>query len=216
MALAKQLMVYPANRLEDLAVLLNHVLQLGQTGVLSSAQVIVENTGMQHWLNTQLAQQNGIAMNVQYPLPGKFIWQLARQLLGDEQVPQQPPYQREALVWRIDDLLASATILQNPCFADANRYWQASGEAPDVLKRFQLASALADLFEQYILYRPDWLNDWQTNQQAGLELDHWQAELWRILCQQDGRHPIDIQQRLISALGQAEQQKLPAQICLFA
>ncbi|HCH33734.1 MAG TPA: exodeoxyribonuclease V subunit gamma [Oceanospirillaceae bacterium] len=216
MALAKQLMVYPANRLEDLAVLLNHVLQLGQTGVLSSAQVIVENTGMQHWLNTQLAQQNGIAMNVHYPLPGKFIWQLARQLLGDEQVPQQPPYQREALVWRIDDLLASATILQNPCFADANRYWQTNGTTPDVLKRFQLASALADLFEQYILYRPDWLNDWQNNQQASVELDHWQAELWRILCQQDGRHPIDIQQRLISALGQSEQQKLPSQICLFA
>ena len=54
MALAKQLMVYPANRLEDLAVLLNHVLKLGHQndtfGVLNSAQVIVENTGMQHWL----------------------------------------------------------------------------------------------------------------------------------------------------------------------
>ncbi len=57
MALAKQLMVYPANRLEDLAVLLNHVLKLGHQndtfGVLNSTQVIVENTGMQHWLNTQ-------------------------------------------------------------------------------------------------------------------------------------------------------------------
>ena len=105
MALAKQLMVYPANRLEDLAVLLNHVLKLGHQndtfGVLNSAQVIVENTGMQHWLNTQLASQNGIAMNIDYPLPGKFVWQLARQLLGDTEVPQQPPYQREALVWRI-------------------------------------------------------------------------------------------------------------------
>ena len=242
MAIAKQLMVYPANSLEDLAVLLNHVLKLGQSGdsctVLTSAQVIVENTGMQHWLNTQLAMQNGIAMNIAYPLPGKFVWQLARQLLGETQVPQQPPYQREALVWRIDDVLASDAILSNPIFSQANRYWQPTHQEPsaalkppttasDLLKRFQLASALADLFEQYILYRPDWLNSWQTNNpikaqdedQTSDQTANWQAQLWAILCQQDGRHPIDIQHRLIQRLNQmsgAKNKHLPQQICLFA
>ncbi|MDC9720655.1 MAG: exodeoxyribonuclease V subunit gamma [Gammaproteobacteria bacterium] len=230
MAAAKQLMVYPANRLEDLAVLLNHVLKLGQQnnafGVLSSPQVIVDNTGMQHWLNTQLAIQNGIAMNIDYPLPGKFVWQLARQMLGDVQVPQQPPYQREALVWRIDDLLASDTILMNPVFAEANRYWQSeqADVTGDLLKRFQLASALADLFEQYILYRPDWLTQWQQHSHTHTHTqsngaDHWQAQLWAILCQQDGRHPIDIQKKLIQSLAKVDgskQRSLPTQICLFA
>jgi len=235
MALAKQLMVYPANRLEDLAVLLNHVLKLGHQndtfGVLNSAQVIVENTGMQHWLNTQLASQNGIAMNIDYPLPGKFVWQLARQLLGDTEVPQQPPYQREALVWRIDDVLASDEIRSNNEFFEANRYWQseASGSATtsptanDLLKRFQLASALADLFEQYILYRPDWLKQWQIDGQIDgqneHQVQHWQAQLWAILCRQDGRHPIDIQHKLMGCLSQmsgAEPNTLPQQICLFA
>ena len=231
MALAKQLMVYPANRLEDLAVLLNHVLKLGHQndtfGVLNSAQVIVENTGMQHWLNTQLATQNGIAMNIDYPLPGKFVWQLARQLLGDTEVPQQPPYQREALVWRIDDVLASDEIRSNNEFFEANRYWQseASGSvttsptANDLLKRFQLASALADLFEQYILYRPDWLKQWQIDGQNEHQVQHWQAQLWAILCRQDGRHPIDIQHKLMGCLLQmsgAEPNTLPQQICLFA
>ena len=231
MALAKQLMVYPANRLEDLAVLLNHVLKLGHQndtfGVLNSAQVIVENTGMQHWLNTQLASQNGIAMNIDYPLPGKFVWQLARQLLGDTEVPQQPPYQREALVWRIDDVLASDEIRSNNEFFEANRYWQseASGSvttsptANDLLKRFQLASALADLFEQYILYRPDWLKQWQIDGQNEHQVQHWQAQLWAILCRQDGRHPIDIQHKLMGCLSQmsgAEPNTLPQQICLFA
>ena len=235
MALAKQLMVYPANRLEDLAVLLNHVSKLGHQndtfGVLNSAQVIVENTGMQHWLNTQLATQNGIAMNIDYPLPGKFVWQLARQLLGDTEVPQQPPYQREALVWRIDDVLASDAIRSNNEFFEANRYWQseASGSATtsptanDLLKRFQLASALADLFEQYILYRPDWLKQWQIDGQIDgqneHQVQHWQAQLWAILCRQDGRHPIDIQHKLMGCLSQmsgAEPNTLPQQICLFA
>lgn len=226
MALAKQLMVYPANRLEDLAVLLNHVVKLGHqkglAGVLNSSQVIVENPGMQHWLNTQLAKQDGIAMNINYPLPGKFVWQLARKLLGDDQVPQQPPYQREALVWRIDDILASDDTLKNPAFTQANRYWQSAsnlGEysADDLLKRFQLASALADLFEQYILYRPDWLTSWQIKAQD--QTQHWQAQLWAVLCQQDDRHPIDIQRKLIQILGQltsAQRNDLPQQVCLFA
>ncbi len=232
MALAKQLMVYPANRLEDLAVLLNHVVKLGHqnglAGALSSAHVIVENPGMQHWLNTQLAKQDGIAMNINYPLPGKFVWQLARKLLGEEQVPQQPPYQREALVWRIDDILASDNTLKNPAFTQANRYWQSAPNigkysADDLLKRFQLASALADLFEQYILYRPDWLTSWQTQ---GLrqgpplaQTQHWQAQLWAMLCQQDSRHPIDIQRKLIQSLGQltsSQRNELPQQVCLFA
>ena len=228
MAPAKQLMVYPANRLEDLAVLLNHVLKLGQTDVLTSAQVIVENTGMQHWLNTQLASQNGIVMNVDYPLPGKFIWQLARQLMGEDAVPQQPPYQREALVWRIDALLASDEVLASDDFAEANVYWQSGEEGKgygdaDLLKRFQLASALADLFEQYILYRPDWLNAWQATPASD---GNWQAAIWYKLCQQDDRHPISIQQRLIESINKQGLKanaaatplspKLPQQICLFA
>ena len=225
MALTKQLMVYPANRLEDLAVLLNHVVKLGQQsgalGVFTSAQVVVENPGMQHWLNTELAKQDGIAMNINFPLPGKFVWQLARQLLGDTQVPQQPPYQREALVWRIDGILASDAIANNQAFIQANQYWQsgskdkASAPTDALLKRFQLASALADLYEQYILYRPDWLTQWQTQIGVG----HWQAQLWAILCQQDGRHPIDIQKKLLQKLDNLSQEQkdgLPQQVCLFA
>jgi len=132
---------------------------------------------------------------------------------------------------RIDDVLASDEIRSNNEFFEANRYWQseASGSATtsptanDLLKRFQLASALADLFEQYILYRPDWLKQWQIDGQIDgqneHQVQHWQAQLWAILCRQDGRHPIDIQHKLMGCLSQmsgAEPNTLPQQICLFA
>ncbi|MFT5542517.1 MAG: exodeoxyribonuclease V gamma subunit, partial [Arenicella sp.] len=37
--------------------------------VLHPKTVLVESTGMQHWLNLQVAQHAGIAMNINYPMP---------------------------------------------------------------------------------------------------------------------------------------------------
>jgi len=53
-----QITVYPANRLEDLALLLETILSLA------------------------LAQSRGICMNTPFPMPGNFIWQLVRRVLG--------------------------------------------------------------------------------------------------------------------------------------
>ncbi|MCP4289017.1 MAG: exodeoxyribonuclease V subunit gamma, partial [Gammaproteobacteria bacterium] len=48
--------VYPANRLEDLALLLAAVLKLRPGSVLEPNVVIVESKGMQHWLSMELAR----------------------------------------------------------------------------------------------------------------------------------------------------------------
>jgi exonuclease V gamma subunit len=64
-------------------------------------------------------------------------------------------------------------------------------------KRYRLAERLADLFDQYQVYRADWLGwDWATGHHvlntargerkplaAG---NRWQAELWRILLEDVG------------------------------
>src|SRR5690554_291580 len=58
----------------------------------------------------------------------------------------------------------------------------------DLRKRFQLAQRLADLFDQYQVYRADWLTDWAaghdrlkgSGEPRPLPEEHrWQAALWR-------------------------------------
>src|SRR5690606_14173850 len=59
----------------------------------------------------------------------------------------------------------------------------------DCRKRYQLAQRLADLFDQYQVYRADWLNDWAAGQdRIGLAREgmrpldaeeRWQPALWR-------------------------------------
>ena len=61
----------------------------------------------------------------------------------------------------------------------------------DLRKRYQLAERLADLFDQYQVYRADWLEDWaegrhQLRNGRGeakplAPANCWQAELWRAL-----------------------------------
>ena len=62
--------IYPANRLENLVVLLDKVMQTGSnTNILSEEIILVQSKGMQHWLNLKLAESRGISMNLAFSLP---------------------------------------------------------------------------------------------------------------------------------------------------
>ncbi len=203
--------VYPANKLEDLAALLERVINLSPGGVLEPSVVIVESKGMQHWLNMALAGQSKVSMNVSFPMPGNFIWQVVRNVLGAENLPSQSLYQREALAWRLDRLLGADAVVSNPLCIDATGYWRKADQGEDRLKRYQLASALADLFEQYMLFRPDWIAGWESSEAA----DEWQAYLWRALVAETPDHPVRLQRLALAAVAK-HQHKLPPQVCLFA
>ncbi|RCU49541.1 exodeoxyribonuclease V subunit gamma [Corallincola holothuriorum] len=218
------LTVYPANRLEDLALLVQAVLAQRQGGVLQPDTVLVESKGMQHWLNLELASSQGISMNLEFPMPSRFIWDLARNLLGQESVPKQSNYRREVLAWRLDQLLASAEFLQLAEAEQATHYWLGETGQPDRLKRFQLATKLADIFEQYMMFRPDWLMKWQAGESAivdalvasqGQHTERWQRWLWCALVAQEPNHPVHLQQLAIEAIP-ANVSKLPKQVLIFA
>ena len=74
--------------------------------------VVVPTYAMGRWLNLRLAQQRGIAANIEYPQPVRWIWQLARDLLDD--LPEQDPCTAEALAWHCFDLLPE--MLTEPGF----------------------------------------------------------------------------------------------------
>jgi exodeoxyribonuclease V gamma subunit len=86
------------------------------------------------------------------------------------------------MTWRLMALLPGC--LHEPLFRPVAGFLR--GSEPDRL--LQLASRLADLFDQYQIYRPDWLQDWAagrdvlrqaTGEAALAEEQRWQAELWR-------------------------------------
>ncbi|WP_017445444.1 exodeoxyribonuclease V subunit gamma [Gayadomonas joobiniege] len=206
--------LYPSNKLEDLSYLLQQLIKVQPLSVLEAETILVESQGMQHWLNLQFAQNQQIAMNIKYPMPSRFIWDTARMLLGDK-VPKQSPYRREVLAFRIDEILQSKIWLADERAQPVHQYWRL-GNYQESLTRFQLGTALADLYEQYMLYRPDWLQAWQQGELCTEQADEvWQSELWRLLVKARAYHPVALQDEAIAHLRE-HKDKLPSRLIIFA
>ena len=201
--------IYPSNRLENLILLLDQVMQVApHANLLEPEQILVQSKGMQHWLHLQMAQQRGISMNLQFSMPVQFFWRLMRSILGPGEVPEHSPFSRQVMSWSLYQLLAEPTIINHPLCAEPTHYWQPAG-VEDALRRYQLAEQIADLFEQYLIYRPDWILKWQ-----GGETPHWQALLWQQLTALHPNHPVALMQRAIEVIHNGNP-TLPSRISLF-
>lgn len=213
------LALYPSNKLEHLSYLLAALLKQQPGPVLQPETILVESPGMQHWLNMELARQQGVAMNLAFPLPVRFMWDIARLILGEDKVPRQSAYRREVLVWRIDHILQHEDFCALPEAQPVCRYWQHLPTAAEQgVQRLQFATALADVFEQYLLYRPQWLFAWEAGELSFADNDdeRWQAAIWRALVKDAPLHPARLHQQAVQALHDGQAVALPARVIVFA
>ncbi len=237
--------------MENLLALLDKIQQVSPLPVFSQETIVVQNAGMQHWLNLSLAKQRGISMNVRYALPAQFLWKTLRSLASDENVPEQSPYSREVLTWRIYTLLTSDIVCDDNDFAPATTYWrevrvvtdeciEVSGDNKDdvsqdkaLLKCYQLAGQLADLYEQYLIFRPEWIDSWHSGltsldsltkhlrpddqligQNELKQLTLWQAKLWQLLIKDQPYNPASLLQDAIANIAN-KKISLPKRISFF-
>jgi exodeoxyribonuclease V gamma subunit len=171
-----------SHRSEVLADTLTGWLRAHPLDPLESEVVLVQSNGMAEWIKIELARQGGVCAATRVELPSRFLWRTYRQVLGAHNVPPDSPLDKLPMTWRLMALLPGC--LGDPVFKPVAGFLR--GDEPDRL--LQLASRLADLFDQYQIYRPDWLQDWAAGRDvlrkaAGsdeLADDQlWQAELWR-------------------------------------
>jgi exodeoxyribonuclease V gamma subunit len=161
---------------------------------------------MARWLRMRLADRLGVSANLDFPLPSSLVWKLFGRILSG--VPDHSPYDREVLVWRLMGLLP--TIAGREAFAPLRAYL---ADAEDDLRCHQLASRIADLFDQYLVYRPDWILDWERG--GG---ESWHAPLWRELVRLvGGIHRVRVQERFLAALDgvPSAPSGLPSRLSLF-
>lgn len=178
--------VIHANQLETLRELLVQWLSKDPVPVLGTEQILVQSNGIAQWLKMALAEtangHPGIAAGLKVELPNQFVWQLYRAVLGDD-IPTSLPYDKMNLSWRLLGMLPQLT---DAVYQPLQRYLQ---DDSDGRKSYQLALRLADLFDQYQVYRADWLQSWRSGsnvlpnskQQQVAEDQLWQPALWRLL-----------------------------------
>ncbi|MCH4562232.1 exodeoxyribonuclease V subunit gamma [Halomonas sp. EGI 63088] len=194
-------MVIHGNRLEDLRGLAVEWMKRHPLGPLENETILVQSNGIGQWLKLALAEDPanggaGIAAALDVTLPARFLWQAYRAVLthqeqhdaGDDQaVPATSPFDKSRLVWRLLRLLPG--LLERDDFAPLARFLAGDD---DLRKHHQLAERLADLFDQYQVYRADWLEAWAAGEDVRIDArgrrreleatQRWQPELWRALC----------------------------------
>jgi exodeoxyribonuclease V gamma subunit len=163
------LVLYTSNRLEILVDRLAGVLRDQPPAPLEPEIILVQSRGMERWISLELARRQGICAHVRFPFPNHFVKQIFAVLSGDGR--EDPRFNPDRLSWRIMDLLPGC--LADPAFKDLACYL---ADDTDLLKKFQLAGRLAVLYDQYLLFRPEMVLDWEKGRD-----DHWQARLWRVL-----------------------------------
>lgn len=186
------LMVIHGNRQEDLRDLLAAWLQRTPLRPLENELMLVQSNGIAQWLKLALARPVeagglGISAAVDMQLPGRFLWTAYRTVLGEAAVPATSPFDKSRLVWRLLRLLPPR--LGEPAFAPLRALL---GETGDWRRLYRLALQVADLFDQYQVFRADWLEDWEHRNDVLRDsarnrvrelppAQRWQPRLWRIL-----------------------------------
>ncbi|MGE4560440.1 MAG: exodeoxyribonuclease V subunit gamma, partial [Desulfobulbus sp.] len=197
--------LYQSNRLENLFQQLAAILEEPPDDPLQPEIIVVQNQGMAQWVSRQLALHEGIAANLHFPLPGRCIWDLFDRLTGD--VLAKDLFQASVLRWRIFALLPE--LLEQPAFAEPASYLEGDH---DRSRLYHLSGKISDLFDQYQVYRPDLLLNWQQGWD-----NHWQAILWRHLSETAASPRLELG-RLRGALPAgplAERGRLPQRLHLF-
>lgn len=191
--------VYHSNQLDVLKSLLAHLIKMSPLQpVLAAETILVQSPGMAQWLKQALAQELSVAANITFPLPSSFIWQMFHQVLPD--VPKENPYTKPAMLWRLMQLLPDC--MADEIFAPLAGYL---ADDADGRRCYQLCQRIADLFDQYLVYRPDWIVDWEGGGALGAEAQPWQPVLWRKLValteqQASHLHRVNLFSSFISAL----------------
>ena len=172
--------LHTSNRLELLADRLAAQMARPLSNPLAQEVIVVQSRGMERWLAMALAGRLGVWANCRYPFPNALAWEAFRAVLPE--IPEENPLAPERTAWRLMELIPP--LIGEPAFLPLAHYL---ADDPGGLKLYQLASQVADLFDQYTLFRPEMLDGWETGRDC--DRCRWQAILWRLLVgRAGGRH----------------------------
>lgn len=173
------LIVHRSNRPDALLDALVDVLRRPLAGGPFVEELIaVSSRGLETWLEMELARRLSLAANLRFPFPRALVHELmaAGLGMGPEGLAAFESLSRPRLAWRI--LAALDTLIDAPDFAALASYVHDDARGT---KRFQLAERIAEVFDQYAVYRPELLEAWERAEPSEAPGQAWQALLWRAI-----------------------------------
>jgi exodeoxyribonuclease V gamma subunit len=204
------LLVFTSNRMEALVEGLAEILRAPLASAMTPEIIMVQSRGMERWVSMELARLNGICANIRFPFPKAFLEELRCRGLPTA---APPAFDRDAAAFRLMQIMPKHLL--RPEFESLNNFLRQDHQKRNL---FQLCRKLADLFDQYTVFRPDMLRRWEAGRVENDVAHRWQARLWREL---QGGHSKAEPPRLQpfreadSLLGGMAQEMLPERVSAF-
>lgn len=187
-----QLYIKSSNSLELLVDKLTRVIQsnddpdvpplISSTGpVFTPIYIVTQTDGMQAWLKMRLAEKTGIAANLIFMKPNELINIVYKVTDGKF----ENTLSVADIQWLIFKALSNEDITTK--YPSLVNYYFEMGRLDNV-KRMGLSQKLADLFDQYEVYRPDMLKGWENGKlTTHVAEEKWQMDIWNIIRTEAGK-----------------------------
>jgi len=166
-----------SNRFEQLRETLIEHLAQETPGPFTAQEIIIPSAAVTRHLQWALTERQGICANVNFSYLAQWIWRQIGQIV---EIQSESPFAPEVLTWRVYRALGDPEFVS--VHAPLNRYLSEN----NAIRKYDLANRIARLFENYVTYRPHWLQAWSAGQSirpgrqpAGGEHEPWTHESWQ-------------------------------------
>lgn len=165
--------LYVANDLRALAKEMVENIRKQTPDIFRPVYIVTQTEGMNNWLRLQFADKNnfGIAANILFLKPNEFL-QKVYQFAGGSYT---ETFNRDNMCWLIYSILGTPDFLQK--YPDKAAYFYENKEQ-SAIRKLSLAQNLADLFDQYQIYRPDYIEKWNQHHEKKQSPENWQEYIW--------------------------------------
>lgn len=209
--------LYYGNNLEALADECAKLLKEPLDDPFEREIVIVQSKDMERWLSLQISMRHGVCMNIEFLYPNEFLDVLFSSLYQGRYEPSH--FSIEVLTWKIMRILPHLIKSECETFKGINNYLDDS--IARELKLYQLSRIIADLFDQYTLYRPELIKSWEQKRQTlGNPEEAWQMSLWNRLFpdlpEGSFRNRAQVKEIFINGERSAGSHDIPPRIVIFS
>ncbi|PPI87771.1 exodeoxyribonuclease V subunit gamma [Candidatus Pantoea edessiphila] len=169
--------IYHSNQLDVLKTLLNSVINYNANdNPLETDLIIVNNLDMARWLKIGIASDLDIAANIKFYIFADFIWDIIYKIKPNISINKF--FDKNIVCWMI--ISRMPIILKDNKFNFISNYLDNCQHEKNL---FEFSLNIANIFEKYLIYRPDWLDIWESGKLIKNIGDKqlWQAAIWRDL-----------------------------------
>ena len=124
---------------------------------LLNEEIVVMNMGMRSFLTQEIAKQNQIAAQCNFQQIWQLIWNIHNKVNGSDDKLNR--FDRSYIAWNIAGM---RDIWSNPEIKGFEKMQEYVKDDPDGSRCYELAAKIADTFDQYQMYRPDWIAAFNT------------------------------------------------------